>query len=115
MVKKLIHLEGFAVFMSMIVLYAHYGGSWWIFFLFLLSPDISAFAYLVDEKVGAIIYNLFHTYAFSVPALLIGFLLNHHIIMIIGIIWVAHIGIDRLFGYGLKNPTAFKDTHLQKI
>src|SRR5205823_6332194 len=27
------------------------------------------------------------------------------------LIWTAHIGIDRLFGFGLKYPTHFKDTH----
>jgi hypothetical protein len=31
------------------------------------------------------------------------------------VIWVAHIGFDRLLGYGLKYPTAFKDTHLGKV
>lgn len=30
-------------------------------------------------------------------------------------IWVAHIGFDRLPGYGLKPPTAFKDTHLRRL
>jgi len=33
----------------------------------------------------------------------------------ISLIWIAHIGIDRVLGYGLKYPTAFKDTHLQKV
>jgi hypothetical protein len=30
-------------------------------------------------------------------------------------IWVAHIGFDRMLGYGLKYPTAFSDTHLGRI
>ena len=29
-----------------------------------------------------------------------------------GAILVAHAGMDRLAGYGLKYPTAFGDTHL---
>jgi hypothetical protein len=33
----------------------------------------------------------------------------------IALIWAAHIGFDRLLGYGLKYPTAFTDTHLGKI
>ena len=34
---------------------------------------------------------------------------------ILALIWVAHIGMDRLMGYGLKYPSAFKDTHLQHV
>jgi hypothetical protein len=30
-------------------------------------------------------------------------------------VWFAHIGMDRLLGYGLKYPTDFKDTHLQRV
>ena len=33
----------------------------------------------------------------------------------IALIWLAHIGVDRLLGYGLKYPTGFKDTHLQRV
>lgn len=29
--------------------------------------------------------------------------------------WLAHIGADRLLGYGLKYPSSFKDTHLQRV
>lgn len=28
---------------------------------------------------------------------------------------VVHIGFDRALGYGLKYPTGFKDTHLQRV
>jgi hypothetical protein len=33
----------------------------------------------------------------------------------LALIWSAHIGIDRLLGYGLKYPTAFKETHLGRV
>ena len=33
----------------------------------------------------------------------------------LALIWLAHIGADRLLGYGLKYPTAFTDTHLERI
>jgi len=33
----------------------------------------------------------------------------------VGLIWLVHIGADRLLGYGLKYPTGFKDTHLQRV
>lgn len=28
---------------------------------------------------------------------------------------LTHIGIDHAVGYGLKYPTGFKDTHLQRV
>jgi hypothetical protein len=28
------------------------------------------------------------------------------------LIWLAHIGMDRALGLGLKFPSAFRDTHL---
>src|SRR5690625_456070 len=115
MVKKLLHLEGFVVFLCTIILYAHFGGSWWIFILFLLTPDIAALAYLVNEKIGSVFYNLFHTYAISLPILFGGLLFDQPLFIVIGIIWTAHIGMDRMVGYGLKYPTAFQHTHLQKL
>jgi len=33
----------------------------------------------------------------------------------IGAVLIAHSGMDRLAGYGLKFPTAFGDTHLGHI
>ena len=30
-------------------------------------------------------------------------------------IWLAHIGVDRMVGYGLKYPTSSKDTHLNRV
>ena len=33
----------------------------------------------------------------------------------VGLVWVTHIGVDRAVGYGLKYPTRFEDTHLQRV
>jgi hypothetical protein len=33
----------------------------------------------------------------------------------IGTILVAHSGMDRMMGYGLKLPSSFQDTHLGRI
>jgi hypothetical protein len=37
--------------------------------------------------------------------------------MLLGIaaIWAAHIGFDRMLGYGLKYSSSFNDTHLGRI
>ena len=61
------------------------------------------------------IYNAAHNYA--VPGLLIALSLvtGAPLGVQIGLIWLAHIGMDRTMGYGLKYPTAFKDTHMQRV
>ena len=41
-----------------------------------------------------------------------GYLWSADITLAIGLIWLAHIGFDRLIGYGLKYETGFRHTHL---
>jgi len=53
--------------------------------------------------------------AFSLLLALIGLLADIPICVAISLIWTAHIGFDRVQGYGLKYPTAFSDTHLGRI
>ncbi len=36
-------------------------------------------------------------------------------LVLAGAVLVGHVGMDRLAGYGLKYPTAFRDTHLGRI
>lgn len=115
MVKRIVHLEGAMMLLAMIYLYGLYGFKWWVFIVFFFAPDLSMLGYIANTKVGAIIYNLCHTYIISVLTILVGLFFTLEIVLIIGIIWTAHIGMDRLCGFGLKYQTAFKDTHLQKV
>ncbi|SDY94170.1 MULTISPECIES: DUF4260 domain-containing protein [Bacillus] len=115
MEKKIIHMEGLIVLVASIYMYSLCDFSWFIFFLLLLAPDVSMLAYLINNRIGAQIYNLFHTYIISILLILIGVFLKLDVLLMIGLIWTAHIGMDRLFGYGLKYQTDFKDTHIQKL
>lgn len=115
MEKKIIHLEGVIVLIAAIYIYALNGFSWLIFLLLLLVPDVSMLAYLINNHIGAQVYNLFHTYIVSILLILIGVFLKSDVPLMIGLIWTAHIGMDRLLGYGLKYKTGFKDTHIQKL
>jgi hypothetical protein len=45
----------------------------------------------------------------------IGLALGSVPVMAIGAVLVAHSGMDRAAGYGLKLPTSFRDTHLGRI
>jgi hypothetical protein len=65
--------------------------------------------------VGAAIYNAAHTYL--APGALVGlWLLTAEVeVLRIAAVWTAHIGLDRLLGYGLKDATEFKHTHLNRV
>ncbi|KMP22313.1 DUF4260 domain-containing protein [Bacillus paranthracis] len=115
MQKRIVHFEGLVVFIAAIYAYSLYEFSWIIFFLFLLAPDLSMLAYGINNYVGANIYNLFHTYIISILIVIIGAYFKIDIVIMIGLIWTAHIGMDRMFGYGLKYETDFKDTHIQRL
>lgn len=87
----------------------------WLFFVLLFIPDISMIGYAINNKIGANVYNLGHS--FVLPLLLaIGyfFLLNDYLLLII-IIWIAHIFMDRLLGFGLKYQASFNDTHIHRL
>ncbi|MDR3408864.1 MAG: DUF4260 domain-containing protein [Methylovirgula sp.] len=112
-VALLLRLEGGLVFAASIVAYWRLDGNWWLFLLLLLAPDISMVGYLRGPRIGALSYNSVHTYL--VPALLAGWAWLFHaapLPYLIGAIWCAHIGLDRLLGFGLKYPEGFGFTHL---
>lgn len=113
--KMLLHLEGVVLLTAAVALYAQSGGSWWLFALFLFAPDISMVGYLANQKIGAQTYNVIHIYL--LPALLAayGLFAAAPLAIQVALIWFAHIGMDRMLGYGLKYETAFKDTHLQRV
>jgi hypothetical protein len=108
-----LRLEGFAALAIAVLIYHRSGYSWRIFLLLFLVPDISFVGYAFGPRMGAFIYNLFHSYL--IPAALGCALWLGGLSIAIPLIWVAHIGFDRLLGYGLKYSTAFADTHLGRI
>ncbi len=114
-VKILLRLEGLTLFAGMTLLYAVWGGSWWIYAILFLVPDLSFAAYLADPKTGAIVYNAAHSYMAPVALMTTSFALASPLWLSIAMIWMAHIGIDRALGYGLKYWAGFAFTHLGRI
>jgi hypothetical protein len=113
--KYLLRAEGFAVLALAVVLYWRGGFSWILFAVLFLVPDVSMLGYLINPRIGAVCYNAVHTYVGPLLLALIGLFANVPICIAIALIWAAHIGFDRLLGYGLKYPTAFTDTHFGRI
>ena len=114
-VRILLRLEGLTLFLGMVALYASWDGSWWVFALLFFVPDLSFLAYLSDAKFGALVYNAAHSYMAPVALMTLGFGLASPLVLSIALIWLAHIGIDRALGYGLKYSTGFNFTHLGRI
>jgi hypothetical protein len=81
-------------------------------YLFILAPDIGMLGYLVNNKVGALTYNIFHHKGLAIIVYIIGIYLRNEAVQMAGIIILGHASIDRLLGFGLKYPENFKHTHL---
>ncbi len=111
----MLRLEGLAVLLLALFAYGRLEGSWLIFFLLLLWPDIAMVAYVVNKSVGTAVYNTLHTYTLPIILIAASILFSWPFGVQLALIWFAHIGMDRLFGYGLKYPSAFKDTHLTRL
>ena len=111
----LLRLEGLAVFVLATSLYAGTGGNWIVFLLLFLAPDLSMLGYLAGPRVGAAVYNLVHTYTTPAAIAAYAWIARDHLALPPALMLFAHIGIDRLLGFGLKYPTGFKDTHLQRL
>jgi Domain of unknown function (DUF4260) len=113
--RKLLHAEGAAVAVAAVALYVDGGFEWWLLLVLALAPDLSIAAYLAGPRVGAVAYDLAHTYVWPVALAALGAVTETDVAVRLGLIWLTHIGVDRAIGYGLKYPTGFKDTHLQRV
>jgi hypothetical protein len=111
----LLRLEGLAVAAAGVALYFHEDFGWILFVALILAPDLTFAAYAFGPKLGAIAYDAMHTEIFPVALGALGVLAGSSGATKVALIWLAHIGTDRLLGYGLKYPTAFNHTHLSRV
>lgn len=111
----MLRTEGAALLVGSALLYWLDGGSWWLFALLLLAPDVSMLGYLVGPWVGAAVYNAFHSYPLPATLGMVGLLAGAPLAVSVALVWFAHIGMDRLVGYGLKYPSGFRDTHMGRM
>ncbi len=91
------------------------GLPFWSWFLLFFTPDIGMLGYLVNTKVGAFFYNIFHHKGLAIAIAFAGYFLHNDITTAIGILLFAHASFDRVFGYGLKYADSFKNTHLGSL
>lgn len=85
----------------------------WILLFF--TPDLGMLGYLANARIGAFTYNVFHHKGLAIAIVLAGYALNNEVLIAIGILLFAHASFDRIFGYGLKYSSGFKNTHLGSL
>ena len=110
-----LRIEGLAAFVTGLAIFGAAGGPWLLALPLLLVPDLSMVGYLGGPRLGAFTYNLFHTWAIGLVVLGLGVWSGMGAVVLAGAILIAHVGMDRVAGYGLKLPTSFHDTHLGRI
>jgi hypothetical protein len=113
--RWILQAEGAAVFAVTLLVYAKAHFHWWLFALLILAPDLFMLGYLMNVRIGTAVYNLVHTSIGPIVLLLAGALFGAPQLYPFGVIWAAHLGFDRMLGFGLKYPTRFNDTHFQHV
>jgi hypothetical protein len=113
--KNLLRLEEFFLFGLALFLFTQLDYGWGWYALLFLAPDLSMAGYLANPRLGAWTYNLIHHKGLAVALYILGFVFSVQWWMLTGTILLGHSSLDRVFGYGLKYPDAFQNTHLGRI
>ncbi|MGC2212168.1 MAG: DUF4260 domain-containing protein, partial [Silvibacterium sp.] len=103
-VRVWLRMEGLAVLVAAVFFYRQMGARWLLFAVLFLAPDLSMLGYLAGSRIGAVAYNVAHSYVLPVSLLIAGVLSRRYMLAPYALIWIAHIGFDRVLGYGLKYP-----------
>lgn len=110
--RRWLRVEGLTLLTAALLLFAATHQPWWLVPLVILLPDIFMLGYLRGSRLGAAVYNLGHAYPVPAVATLAALATHHPLAEALGLVWLAHIGMDRAAGYGLKYRTDFTHTHL---
>lgn len=113
--RVLLLVEGAVLFAAGVLAYMQLEASWWLFLAVFLVPDVSMLGYLAGPRVGAVAYDLVHTTLGPAVLALAGWSGVVPLGLELGVIWLAHLGLDRAIGFGLKYPSGFSDTHLDRV
>ena len=110
--KWLLKAEELVMLLLSIFLLWNSDADWYWYVLVLLGPDISMLGYLVNNKVGAALYNLFHHKGLAILLFMAGMYLSLDLLLRAGVVLFGHASLDRMAGYGLKYNKGFAFTHL---
>ncbi|MDT7547991.1 MAG: hypothetical protein QOE84_385 [Actinomycetota bacterium] len=113
---RILRSEGLVLFAAALAAYfTELDEPFWLVPLLLFAPDLFMVGYARSTRTGAAFYNFAHSY--PAPALLgaVAVATSNHLWQAVALVWLAHIGMDRALGYGLKYDDSFKHTHLGSI
>lgn len=110
--RTFLRLEGLTLLAAALGMYFHLDFGVLPLIIFFLAPDLSLLGYLANDRAGALLYNLVHTTIGPLIVAAVGVLYSDPFLIQIALIWLAHIGADRMLGLGLKYDTGIRDTHL---
>lgn len=110
-------IEGGLVFLALIAAVWALGApwAWWVSVLIFFAPDLSFAAYGLGAKIGASAYNVVHIYGLGLAMAVVGLAVASPGLIAAGLLLSAHVGMDRMLGYGLKEESGFKDTHMGSL
>jgi len=110
--KQILKLEEFAMFALSIYAFSLLDFAWWWYLALFFVPDISFIGYAISNKVGAVLYNIFHHKGIAILIFIVGLSLMNAPLQLVGLVLFGHASFDRILGYGLKYETSFNHTHL---
>jgi hypothetical protein len=113
--RALLRAEGAALFGAALAVYVCQDYNWLLAALLILAPDLAFVGYAAGPRIGAYAYDALHTMIGPLALGAFGVVADERVAIEIALIWLAHIGVDRALGYGLKYPVSFNETHLQRV
>lgn len=113
--KSLLKLEELVMLLLSIFLLWNSDAAWYWYVLMVLGPDISMAGYLLNNRAGAVLYNIFHHKGIAIVVFMMGIYWNHELLLRAGVVLFGHASLDRIAGYGLKYNKGFAFTHLGVI
>ncbi len=113
--RRLLRVEGATLLAGSLIAYSTTDQAWWLVPLTLLLPDLTMIGYLGGARLGSYLYNLGHSTPLPAAIVAIGWWQDKTLVVALGLVWLAHIGVDRLVGYGLKYDDHFQHTHLGRL
>jgi hypothetical protein len=113
--RRWLRLEAVTLVAGALIAYSTTDQPWWLIPLILLVPDVVMVGYLGGTRLGAITYNLAHSAPLPAAVIALGWWRHEPLVLAFGLVWLAHIGMDRALGYGLKYNDHFQHTHLGRL
>lgn len=113
--KLWLRSDGLVMLIASLILFATTNKPWWLVPVIIFLPDLFMVGYLKNTRIGSWTYNAGHSYVLPTVLSLVSLKNDSSTSLALSLLWFAHIGMDRVFGYGLKYPNSFKNTHLGSL